>query len=108
MITHYQYLIGVSVISIGLDRSMPECNHEEADARIVVHVLHAIQADQAKSVVVRTVDADVIVFLVGKFHYLGAIQPELDLWAGFGTGRNFSFISINIIYAGLGEARGPY
>lgn len=79
VITHNQYLIGVSVISIGLDRPMPECNHEEADARIVVHVLHAILADQAKSVVVRTVDADVIVFLVGKFHYLGAIQPEFGL-----------------------------
>ena len=83
---------------------MPECNHEEADTRIVVHVLHAIQADQAKSLVVRTVDTDVIVILVGEFHYLRAIQPELDLCVGFGTGRNFSFINIDIIYAGLGEA----
>ena len=43
---------------------MPECNHEEADTRIVVHALHAIQADQAKSVLVRTVDTDVIVILI--------------------------------------------
>lgn len=106
LVTAYnQYLIGASVISVGVDRSMPECNHEEADTRIVVHVLHAIQADQAKSVVDRTVDTDVIVILVGKFHYLRAIQTELDLWVGFGTGRNFAFININIIYAGLGEAR---
>ena len=106
MIAYNQYLIEASAISIGVDRSMAECNHEEADTRIVVHVLlHAIQADQAKSVVVRTVDTDVIVILVGKFHYLRAIQRELDLWVGFGTGRNFSFININIIYAGLGEAR---
>lgn len=40
-----------------------------------------------------------------RFHYLRAIQPGLDLWVGFGTGRNFSFISINVIYAGLGDAR---
>ena len=94
MIAYNQYLIGASAISIGVDRSMAECNHEEADTRIVVHVLiHAIQADQAKSVVVRTVDTDVIVILVGKFHYLKAIQPELDLWVGFGTGLNFSFIN---------------
>ena len=107
MIAYNQYLIGASVISIGVDRSIPECNHEEADTRIVVHVFHAIQADQAKSVEVRTVDTDVIVILVGKFHYLKAIQHRLDLWVGFGTGRNFSFININIniIYAGLGEAR---
>ena len=93
------------MISIGSDRYMPECNHEEADTRIIVHVLHAIQADQAKSVLVRTVDTDVIVILIGKFHHFRTIQPNLDLWVGFGTGRNFSFICINIICAGLGEAR---
>lgn len=66
MIMRNQYLIGLSVISIGLDRSVPECNHKEAGTRIVVHVIHAIQADQAKSVVVRTVDTDVLVILIGS------------------------------------------
>ena len=93
------------MISIGSDRSMPECNHEEADTRIVVHILHAIQDNKAKSVLVRTVDTDVLVILIGKFQHLRAIQPNLDLWVGFGTGCNFSFISINTICAGLGEAR---
>ena len=101
------YLLGISVISIGLDISMPECNHEEADTRIVVHVLHAIQVDQVKSVLVSYgyVDTDVVVILIGKFHHLKVIQPDLDLWVAFGMGRNFSFISINIVCAGLGEAR---
>ena len=93
------------MISIGSDRSMPECNHEEADTRIVVHILHAIQDNKAKSVLVRTVDTDVLVILIGKFQHLRVIQRNLDLWVGFGTGRNFSFISINTICAGLGEAR---
>ena len=92
------------MISIGSDRSFPECNHEEADTRIVIHVLHAIQAEQTKSVLVRTVDTDVIVILIGKFNKLRAIQPDLELWVGFGTGRNFSFLSINNICASLGEA----
>ena len=87
-------LFGISVISIGSDRSMPECNHEEADTRIVVQVLHAIQVNQAKSVLVTTVDTDVIVILIGKFHHLKAIQPVLDLWVEFVMGRNFSFISV--------------
>ena len=73
------------MISIGSDRSFPECNHEEADTRIVIHVLHAIQAEQTKSVLVRTVDTDVIVILIGKFNKLRAIQPDLELWVGFGT-----------------------
>lgn len=84
---------------------MGECNHEEADTRIVVHVLHAIQTDNAKTVLIRTVDTDVIVILIGKFHYLTAIQPDLELWVSFGMGRNFSFISINVICNDLGEAR---
>ena len=58
------------MISIGSDRSMPEYNHEEADTRIVVHILHAIQDNKAKSVLVRTVDTDVLVILIGKFHHL--------------------------------------
>ncbi|CAB3996630.1 Hypothetical predicted protein [Paramuricea clavata] len=61
------------------NRSMPECNHEEADTRIVVHVLHAIQVEQAKSVLVRTVDTDVVVILVGTFYNLKSIVPDLDL-----------------------------
>ena len=44
---------------------MPPCNHEEADTRIVIHVLHALQSG-CKSVVIRTVDTDVVVILVGK------------------------------------------
>jgi hypothetical protein len=84
---------------------MPECNHEEADTRIVVHVLHAIQVEQAKSVLVRTVDTDVVVILVGTFYNLKSIVPDLDLWVAFGMGRNFSYININTICVSLGEAR---
>jgi hypothetical protein len=84
---------------------MPECNHEEADTRIVVHVLHAIQVEQAKSVLVRTVDTDVVVILVGTFYNLKSIVPDLDLWVAFGMGRHFSYININTICVILGEAR---
>ena len=93
------------MISTDSDRSMPECNHEEADTRIVVHVLHAIQIEQAKSVLVRTVDTDVVVILVGKFYHLKSIMPDLDLWVAFGMGRHFSYININTICVSLGEAR---
>jgi len=70
---------GESVLSAGPD--MPECNHEEADTRIVVHVLHALQQGM-KTTEVRTMDTDIIVILVGAF--LGSI-PCKDLcriWKG--------------------------
>ena len=89
--------IGNSVITVGSDSAMPECNYKEAGTRIVVHILHAIQDGQAKTVLVRSVDTDVVVILIGKFHYLRAVQPDLELWVAFGMGRNFSFISVNSI-----------
>ena len=34
---------GESVVSLGLNSAMLDCNHEEADTRIVVHLLHALE-----------------------------------------------------------------
>ena len=45
---------GQSVLSISSGIPMPSCNHEEADTRVVVHVLHALEQGQ-KIVLVRTV-----------------------------------------------------
>ena len=96
---------GSSVISIGSATAMTDFTHEEADTRVVVHILHAIHYEEAKTVLVRTVDTDVLVILVGKLHDLREVQPELDLWLAFGMGRNFRFISVNSICAVLGEPR---
>lgn len=84
---------------------MSECSHEEADTRIVVHVYHAIIDEEVKTVLVRTVDTDVVVVLIGKFHFLKGANPSLDLWVAFGMGRNYKLININAICTHLGEAR---
>ena len=39
---------------------MPNCNHEEADTQIVVHVLHALQQGM-KSMEIRAVDKGVMI-----------------------------------------------
>ena len=57
---------------------MPNCNHEEADTRIVVHVLYALQ-QRLTTVQVRTVDTDVVVVLIGVFHKLLLSQPKADI-----------------------------
>ena len=84
---------------------MTDCNHEEADTRIAVHVDHAIQDSNVSSVLVRIVDTDVVVILVGKLNLFRDINPGVNLWVAFGMGRNFSLISINSIGDFLGEAR---
>ena len=62
------YIIsGESVISTGFGVvTMTECNHKEADTRIVVHIVHALEQGM-KTVKVRTADTNVIAILVGAF-----------------------------------------
>ena len=60
---------GESVLHTGSSNHMPDCNHEEADKRIVVHVLHALQ-QVMKKIEICTVDTDVIIILMGAFHKL--------------------------------------
>jgi hypothetical protein len=82
---------------------MPNCNHEEEDTRIVVHLQHALHT--YNKVIVRLVDTDVLVILVGKFVDLCDLNPESDVWVAFGTGRNFRYFSVNAISASLGFSR---
>jgi len=59
--------LGESVVYLG-DNSpiMPNCNHEEADSRVVIHILQALEQG-FKRIEVHTVDTGVIVILVGVF-----------------------------------------
>ena len=72
---------------------MADCNHKEADTRVVVHILHALE----------TVDTDVILTVV--FFELIANNPLADIWVAFGTGKNFRLYSINAICTYLGKER---
>ena len=89
---------GERVISAGSD--MTNCNHEEADTRVVVHILNALEQGM-KSVKVRTVDTDVVIILAGAFYKLCQTQPLADIWIAFGMSKNYRFYSINAICASL-------
>ena len=78
----------VSGQAFGFSSMMDCCNHEEADTRIVVHLQHALKQG-AKTVLVRTVDTDVIVILAGLFNDLVVLQPLTDIWVAFGMGKRF-------------------
>ena len=60
---------GTTAVLRGSDRSMELCDHEEADTRLFIHLLDALQ-NGCTNCLVRTVDTDVIVILIGKFHEL--------------------------------------
>ena len=80
---------------------MPECNNEEADTRMLLHLQDALE-NGATTCLVRTVDTDTI---VGKFHYLRDQHPAADVWIAFGTGRNFRYLHINAICNALGREK---
>ena len=82
---------------------MPNYNHEEADSRVVVHILHALEQG-VKRIKVCTADTDVIVILVGVFFELTKIQSCIDLWITFGVDKNFRFYSVNSICTNIGGA----
>ena len=93
---------GINVLSKGTDHLMQPCHHEEADTRLVVHLVDAVRVRHT-NFLVRTVDTDVIVIIIGKFFYLSSLNPSLNIWVAFGKGKHFSYLHINSICTVLGK-----
>ncbi|QQP38995.1 uncharacterized protein LOC103506659 [Caligus rogercresseyi] len=81
--------------------SLDPCNHEEADSRMLLHASHAPKHGH-HSIVIRTVDTDVVVLAVSVVQEL---QPEDKLWLAFGTGRSFRYLAAHEMAAGLGPEK---
>ena len=71
---------------------------------MLIHLQDALE-NGATTCLVRTVDTDVIVIIVGTFHYLRDQHPAADVWIAFGTGRNFRYLHINAICNALGREK---
>ena len=100
----FSFILGEDVISSCPTQQMRSCNYEEADTRILVHVKDAL-AKGARSVLVRTVDTDVVVILVAQFHTFSLTWPGTSFWVAFGMGKHFQLLSINSICEYLGEQK---
>ena len=90
-----------SVISMGTSRSMSASNHEEADTRIVVHMVDALEG--AISIEVVTTDSDIVVILTSLFHELSDTYGSIEIFVSYGYGSSSKLLSINGICAKLGE-----
>ena len=93
---------GTNVLSKGTDHQMQPCDHEEADTRLVVLLVDAVRGGHT-NFLVRTVDTDVIVIIIGKFFYLSSMNPSLNIWVAFGKGKHFTYLHINSICTVLGK-----
>ena len=81
---------------------MQLCHQEEADTRLCVHVLDALEKG-ARNILVTTVDTDVVVLLASMYFQLSSTFSDLQIWVGFGTGNHFRYYDINSISQSLGE-----
>ena len=90
------------MISKATCEPMGECTHEEADTRIIVHLQHAVDTG-AQKILIRTVDTDVVVLLIGQLPTLLRSHPHIEVWVAFGMGKGFCHYNINAVCQHLGE-----
>ena len=85
------------------DEMMEPSNHEEADTRIVVHVIDALP--NANSILFRTCDTDVFIILLGQFSCFHSINQNLNLWIAFGGGKHQHMLNTNRLHQSIGPER---
>ena len=85
----------------GGHKGLNVCNHEEADTRIFLHI-DDITKQGHTSVMIKTVDTDVVVLAVALFNEIPNIQ---QLFIAFGTGKNFRTIEIHSLVQSLGPLK---
>ena len=83
------------------NHTIQPCDHEKADSRIALHLYNAMKND-ARNILVCTVDSDVIVILVGLF---SNFHPDTSVWVAFGTGKFFRYYKIYTIFQVLGPEK---
>lgn len=68
---------GAQVLSSGSGPPMGLCNHEEADTRVLVHLLHALQNPSLE--MIHTEDINVVVTLLSNFHHVMDVNPAAEI-----------------------------
>ena len=86
--------------TLSVDPSINTCKSEEADQKLVRHMIQCVSTG-TKQVVVRTVDTDVLLLLLAFRHHVG--HYECNVYAYFGTGKSKCYYDINAIALRLGE-----
>ena len=81
------------VIVRGNNLDMVKTDHEEADTRMVLHKLNALQRGPTICLI-RTVDTDVVI-LIEIFDKLTAICQIANIWVALGTGKKFTYYHVN-------------
>ena len=79
------------------------CNHEEADTRIFLHALHAVEKKNT-SVLIKACDTDILAIGVGVFVTLQNAGLD-ELWIEFGHGKSIRWLSVHDLVKNLGPEK---
>ena len=79
------------------------CTHEEADTRIILHTADMARAGH-KSILIRTVDSDVVVIATAHFHTIKMNGLE-QLWVAFSIVKSFRYLPIHFYANALGNEK---
>ncbi|KAG7177456.1 hypothetical protein Hamer_G016752 [Homarus americanus] len=82
--------------------NLAPCNHEEADTRMMVHAVDALECGHRR-ILIRTVDTDVAILAVALANERSEVLDELCL--AFGTGKNRRYIAAHQIAKALGPEK---
>ena len=92
---------GENVFSSSGSSDVQRCDHEKAGTKIAVHVQHVFNKGHSQ-VLMRTVDADIVVIMIGLFNELLSLHPSANVWISLGLGKHFRLISVKAICTCLG------
>ena len=96
------------MLHVGPEPEMTEtCDHDEADTRMVIHVLHALN-EGAKTILVhcvQTVESDVVVILIHHFHRFDTLSQGCQLLVNFGNEKHNRILNIREMSVALGIQR---
>ena len=81
---------GPLVLTNSITQAMLQCDHEEADTRLVVHIVDALKKGLS-TCLVRTVDTDVIIILIEIFPYLITVNSDANIWVAFALAKTLFF-----------------
>ena len=86
------------------DEMVGEFKQEEADTRIVAHILHALNSS-CPSIIVKTSDSDIVVILTDHYGGFHEINEDSQIHVLYGTGKNKRILSIGSMSNALGPTR---
>ena len=96
---------GTTVGHVGPAEDMPTvCNQEEADTRILLHIIHALNCGFS-SILIKTSDSDVIVILIHHLQYFDTISTGCNITVNYEIGNTQQVINIRELACALGVQR---